>query len=111
MQFYPFDVLQIKPTGHIVWLKIEPIPQGCGIDVSLGDAHARYPAFKAVEIVPPSDCMGGEVRWEAPFVAAPPEVLRLLPITPLSPVCEQCGANGCPTRKEWALCAACRGKE
>ena len=111
MQFYPFDVLHLKPSHHVAWLKVESIPQGCGIDVSIGDAHSRYPAFKAVDIVPPSDCLNGEIRWEAPFLAAPNEVIRMLASlhAPSSAsVCENCGANGCPTLQVWSLCAACR---
>lgn len=78
MQFYPFDTLHIRSNNTVVWLKIESIAQGCGIDVSLGDAHKRYPEFRAVSVSFPSDCLGGEIQWEAPFMAAPEEVLRMV---------------------------------
>ena len=78
MQFYPFDTLHIKPNHNVVWLKIESIAQGCGIDVSLGDAHKRYPEFRAVSVSFPSDCLGGEIQWEAPFMAAPLEILKMI---------------------------------
>lgn len=106
MQFYPFDTLHIKPNHVVVWLRIEPIAQGCAVGVALGDVHKHYPKFRAVSVLPPSDCLGGEVHWEAPFMAAPEEVLRMVsalrapaPITTASPLpnyvsCVSCNAEG-----------------
>ena len=113
MQFYPFDTLHIKPNNCVVWLRIEPIAQGCAAGVALGDVHRHYSKFRVVSVSPPSDCLGGEVHWEAPFMAAPPEVLQMIsalkaPSPALSPVCENCGANGCPDLAVWSFCAACR---
>ena len=111
MQFYPFDTLHIKPNRVVVWLLIDSIPQGCRIESKVGDAHKNYPAFKAASVLRSTDCLGGEICWEAPFMAAPPEILNMvsaLKAPTSSPVCEGCGANGCPTLATWSLCAACR---
>lgn len=111
MSFYPFDLLHLRPDHVLVWLVLEPIPQGCGGFPQKGDTHPRYPDFKAVTVSRPSDCLGGEVEWEAPFNAAPTATLRMLTAIPApapEPVCENCGANGCPELKTWSFCAACR---
>lgn len=78
MQFYPFDTLRIKPTGHIVWLIDQEIPQGCGGYPALGDNHPEFSSFKATFVGGATDCTGGSVQWEAPFMAAPEEVLRMV---------------------------------
>ena len=106
MQFYPFDTLHIKPNHNVVWLLIDSIPQGCGMDSKMGDVHRHYPAFRAASVLRPTDCLGGEIVWEAPFMAAPEEVLRMVsalrapaPITTASPLpnyvsCVSCNAEG-----------------
>ena len=107
MQFYPFDTLHIKPNHVVVWLLIDSIPQGCGIESKVGDAHKHYPQFKAASVLRPTDCLGGEIVWEAPFMAAPEEVLRMVsalkaptPMTTAVPPppeyvsCFSCGAEG-----------------
>ena len=111
MQFYPFDTLHIKPNHNLVWILIDSIPQGCGIGSKVGDAHKHYPEFKAASVLHATDCLGGEIVWEAPFNAAPTATVRLIAAIPApgpEPVCENCGANGCPELKTWSFCAACR---
>ena len=113
MHFYPFDTLHIKPNHNVVWLLLDSIPQGCGMDSKIGDVHKHYPQFKAASVLRPTDCLGGEIVWEAPFMAAPEIVLQMVsalkaPSPAPSSVCENCGANGCPDLAVWSLCAACR---
>ena len=107
MQFYPFDTLHIKPDHNVVWLLIDSVPQGCGMESKVGDVHRHYPAFKAASVLRPTDWLGGEICWEAPFMAAPEEVLRMVsalrapaPATAVPAPCEgrvscfSCGAEG-----------------
>lgn len=78
MQFHPFDTLRIKPTGHIVWVIEQEIPQGCGGYPTVGEQHPKHGKFRATFVGGATDCTGGTVVWEAPFMAAPPEILQMI---------------------------------
>ena len=107
MQFYPFDTLRIKPNHTIVWLIEQEIAQGCGGYPTLGDVHPKHNEFRATFVGGATDCTGGTVIWEAPFMAAPQVVLAMVSAlkapTPSAAVasplpnyvsCFACGAEG-----------------
>ena len=78
MQFYPFDTLRIKPDHNVVWIMEQEIPQGVGGYPELGADHPSFACFKAAFVGGATDCTGGLVRWEAPFMAAPEAILRMV---------------------------------
>jgi hypothetical protein len=107
MQFYPFDTLRIKPNNTVAWLIEQEVPQGVGGYPALGESHPKFEAFKAIYVGGATDCTGGMIRWEAPFMAAPEEILRMVsalrapaPMTAVPPPpedyvsCFSCGAEG-----------------
>jgi hypothetical protein len=107
MQFYPFDTLKIKPNHRVVWAIEQEVPQGIGGYPVIGESHPKYTAFTAVYVGGATDCTGGTIIWEAPFMAAPPEVLQMVSAlkapTPFAAVpapcegrvsCFACGAEG-----------------
>jgi hypothetical protein len=106
MQFYPFDTLRIKPDHNVVWLLEQEIPQGVGGYPALGESHPTYVAFKATYVGGATDCTGGAVRWEAPFMAAPEEILRMVsalrapaPVAAIPAPCEG-----------WVSCVSCNAE-
>ena len=106
MKFYPFDTLHIKENKIIVWLIEQEIPQGCGGYPTLGAKHPKFPDFSATFVGGATDCTGGTVRWEAPFMAAPLEIIHMIsalkapiPAAVASPLpnyvsCFSCNAEG-----------------
>ena len=106
MQFYPFDTLRIKPNRVVVWVIEQEIAQGCGGYPTLGAKHPKFPDFSATFVGGATDCTGGTVVWEAPFMAAPLEIIHMIsalkaptPITAVPPPpgyvsCFSCNAEG-----------------
>jgi len=106
MQFYPFDTLRLRPNNTVIWVIEQEVPQGCGGYPAVGEQHPKFEAFKATFVGGATDCTGGLVRWEAPFMAAPEEILRMVsalrapaPAAVASPLpnyvsCFSCGAEG-----------------
>ena len=78
MQFYPFDTLHIRSNNTVAWVIEQEVAQGCGGYPALGDNHPKFRDFKAVFVGGATDCTGGLIRWEAPFMAAPEEILRMV---------------------------------
>ena len=58
-------VLALTPAGWVL-RHSETIAQGCSCPESPGDTHPKTGAT-CVSVLPPSDCMGGEIVWQIPF--------------------------------------------
>jgi hypothetical protein len=78
MQFYPFDTLRLRPNNTVIWVIEQEVPQGCGGYPAVGQQHPKFEAFKATYVGGATDCAGGTIIWEAPFMAAPEIILRMV---------------------------------
>ncbi len=106
MQFYPFDMLKIKPNHHVVWVIEQEVPQGVGGYPALGDVHPKHGEFRATFVGGATDCTGGTIIWEAPFMAAPQVVLDMVsalkapaPVAAIPAPCEG-----------WVSCVSCNAE-